>query len=556
MRLFFVLGLVILTGMVHVRAQSAYIPYNRDYYHLIDRYEILNGSFSGTFHTGTKPYRRDQLADFLKNFEENLFMESRSDLFNLRYLRQDSWEFHEEEAPVAKKSLGKNFYKTPSDFFYYRDSVFDVHVNPVIYFQGGVETGRDWRFRNTRGVEVRGSIDRKVGFYTFLTSTDLVYPGWVREYAVYNGAVPGEGFWKRYGNEGYSYFSAMAYVDFQATRHIHVQMGQDRNFIGEGYRSLILSDFSNPYMFLKVNTKVWKLDFTNLWAQMNADIIYERGFPTDGRYPQKWFSLHRLGMNLGKRLNIGLFESVMANRLDWNYLNPLIFYRWVEHQLGTPDKVMMGADLKWNLARNMQVYGQFVLDEFVFDEFFRITGRGSRRNKHGVQLGYKYINVAGINNLDWQLEYNQVRPFTYQEKFEYQSFSNYRTPLTHPLGANFREAVTIIRYQPIPRLSFQGTFMYQYFGTDPSQEDNYGGDVLKNRLDNSTALFGNYIGQGDKNHVAMGSVRSSYMLKHNLFLEFSQAIRALKRPAEDGMETTGFGQVSLRLNMARFDHHF
>lgn len=557
MRLFFILGFYVLLARGNVEAQSAYIPYNRDYYHLIDRYEIINGDFPETFHTATKPYRRDEVAGFIKELSHKGLGEHRVDRFNMEYLYNDSWEFYGEEAPPSKKTWGNSFYQTPSDFFYYRDSVFDVHVNPVIYFQGGLETAQtDLRFRNTRGIEVRGNIDRKVGFYTFLATTDLLFPSWVREYAQYNGAVPGEGFWKRYGNMGYSFFSAMAYIDFQATRHIHVQMGHDRNFIGDGYRSLILSDFSNPYMFLKINTKIWKLDFTNLWAQMNADVIYERGFPTDGRYPRKWFSHHRLGMNLGRKLNVGVFESVMANQFDWNYLNPLIFYRWVEHQLGTPDKVMLGTDFKWNMAKNMQVYGQFVLDEFVFDEFFRITGQGSRRNKHGLQLGYKYVDVGGIDHLDLQLEYNQVRPFTYQEKFEYQSFSNYRTPLTHPLGANFRELVTILRYQPVPRLSFQGTLLYQFFGSDPSEADNYGGDVLKNRLSNNTGLFGNFIGQGEENHVTMVSLRSSYMLKHNLFLDFSPTLRIEDLPHSGSRKTIGYGQLSLRLNMARFDHHF
>src|SRR5690606_3932158 len=119
-------------------------------------------------------------------------------------------------------------------------------------------------------------------------------------------------------------------------------------------------------------------------------------------------------IDLGKKLNVALFESAMASHFDWNYLNPVIFYRWVEHQLGTPDKVMLGTDFKWAVFPSMQLYGQFALDEFVFREFFEIDGKKSSRNKHGLQLGYKYINFLDISNLDLQLEYNQVRPYTYQ----------------------------------------------------------------------------------------------------------------------------------------------
>jgi hypothetical protein len=45
--------------------QGAYVPYNRDYYHMVERYEIKNGVNNESFQTGFKPFRRDHLADFL-----------------------------------------------------------------------------------------------------------------------------------------------------------------------------------------------------------------------------------------------------------------------------------------------------------------------------------------------------------------------------------------------------------------------------------------------------------------------------------------------------------
>src|SRR5690606_19646874 len=234
---------------------------------------------------------------------------------------------------------------------------------------------------------------------------------------------------------------------------------------------------------------------------------------------------------------------------DWNYLNPIIFYRWVEHQLGTPDKVMLGADFKWNLYPSMQLYGQLALDEFVFKEFFEIDGKNSSRNKHGLQLGYKYINAFKLSNLDLQLEYNQARPYTYQEKFQYQSFSHYRTPLTHPLGANFKEAVAILRYQPLPRLRFNLTGVYQYYGSDPNESSNFGGDILKNRVAQSTGLFGNTIGQGLENKVYMASLNASYMLKHQLFVDLSHSYR--RHSIESRIESQHYPQLSLRMNISR-----
>jgi len=555
MKKFLTLLLLTVTAITELSAQGAYIPFNRDYYHLIDRYEIRQGEFTNEFNTGFKPYRRDHVAAFMDSLTHFQLGSNAVDRFNNTYIRDDNWEFsgfvtRESENPVW------GIYRKPSDFFHYRDEVFDLHLNPVISFGLGNESGEEnIRFRNTRGLEMRGSIDRKIGFYTFLAMNEVRFPSWVDDYTRSNGAVPGEGFWKPYSEEGYSYFSAMGHITFPITKHIRGQLGHDRNFVGEGYRSMILSDFSNPYMFFKLNTKIWKFDLTNLWGQMTADVVYNRGRPTDARYPQKWFSHHRLGINLGSRLNIGVFESVMANTWDWNYLNPVIFYRWVEHSLGTPDKVMLGTDFKWNFVPSMQLYGQFALDEFVWNEFFGVDGQNSRRNKHGLQLGYKYIDLFKIPNLDLQLEYNQARPYTYQEKFEYGSFTNYRTPLTHPRGANFREGLAILRYQPIPRLQLNATGVYHYFGTDPSAEVNFGGDVNKNHTVSGTGmgLFGHTIGQGVTNHLGIASVNASYMLKHNLFLDLNHIYRNQKVEGGPDM-ASNFTQVGLRLNFVRQEY--
>jgi len=48
-------------------AQSTYIPYNKDYYNMLDRYEILSGQVSPNFHTSFKPYQRKDVSNFVEN---------------------------------------------------------------------------------------------------------------------------------------------------------------------------------------------------------------------------------------------------------------------------------------------------------------------------------------------------------------------------------------------------------------------------------------------------------------------------------------------------------
>jgi hypothetical protein len=132
--------------------------------------------------------------------------------------------------------------------------------------------------------------------------------------------------------------------------------------------------------------------------------------------------------------------------------------------------------------------------------FFGIDGKNSKRNKYGIQAGFKYIDLFKISNLDLQLEYNSARRYTFQVKNYHQSYSNYRTPLTHPGGANFREFIEIVRYQHILKLRLTFTSMYQLAEADPDAQTNWGGDVLKNSLQRSpTGLSNNLTGEGVKN---------------------------------------------------------
>ena len=43
------------------------------------------------------------------------------------------------------------------------------------------------------------------------------------------------------------------------------QFGNGKNFIGDGYRSFVLSDVSSPTTYLKMKVDFWKLQYTNIW---------------------------------------------------------------------------------------------------------------------------------------------------------------------------------------------------------------------------------------------------------------------------------------------------
>ena len=553
--------LLVVISLLRSQAQSTYAPLNEDYYHWIDRYEIKAGRVMPQLFTTIKPYERSAIADYLDSLNVDGVFTSASDRFNYEYLNNDSWEWARTHTNDSERPVLKHFYRKKSDLYSVSTPDFDLHVNPVLYLGAGKDSRRDeMLFINTRGVEVRGMVDNAVGFYTYLADNQAMLPSYVSDWMTNSRVVPHEGFWKNYKEgRGVDFLHARGYITVPATKHIDLQFGHDRIFIGNGQRSLIFSDFGPPALFLKGNVKVWKLNYLFLLNQMTAD----RGSGNNGLfrgYPNKFVALHHLSFNIGKKLNLGVFESVIfspddslgTDRFRIEYLNPIIFYRAVEQQNGSSDNAMLGIDFKWNALKGISFYGQFMLDEFVIDNIRE--GNGWWANKFAVQLGGKYVDAFGVANLDLQGEVNVIRPFTYSHHTIFGSYSNFRQPIAHPLGANLKEVLGIVRYQPIGRLNLVGKLIYTSMGRDAG-DANWGGDILKSNRTREQE-FGNVIGQGTENDILFGSFTASWQAKHNLFVDAHVTLRQSVSDISLYNNQTSITSLALRWNIARTLYEF
>ncbi len=554
-------GLAISNGF----GQSTFIPLNDDYYHLIDRLEIKRGKFSEGFHSNMKPYERRAVVALTDSIakERNLGL-TYVDRATIEYLRQDSREWI--TTPTLKmdsttRSLARmgsitppprpkrrTFFDHPADLYSLHTEDVDLHVNFATnnYIGSENNTNRALWFTG-RGVEIRGMINKKLGFYTFVSDNQGIFPRYVRNYAdQYN--MPGEGLAKATGSQGLDFLSARGYITFRPLKSINVQFGHDRNFVGSGYRSMILSDNSSPYLFLRIDTHLGKFQYTNLWTSM---INYQNFRGRDLLRAKKYTAMHHLSVNLTERFNIGIFEAEVFSRdstgggYDLNYLNPIIFYRFVESYLGSEDNAFLGANFRWLVARRATIYGQFMMDEFLTKYYF--SNRGSWTKKYGGQLGFKYVDAFGIANLDLQGEYNVARPYTYTHRDGGRNYTHFRQPLAHPLGANFREFLGIIRYKITPQLTVYGTLMWTKQGVDYDGK-NWGGNLL---LDYETRVsdFGNSIAQGTPLYTRFMDLRVSYMLFHNLFLEGRLLSRREETPKYKIQQKTSLSSLALRYNI-------
>jgi len=548
-------------------SQTTFLPQGDKSAILLERLEIRAYKDSAFNFSKTRPLNRRHVMNALfspdgKNrlLQNNRVVKSltRVDQYNLQRIMANNLEYLPDSLRVGfqtKKPVLKNFYTSPANLYEVHVKDFDLVINPVIQINLSKEKDNsETLFQNTRGLTLRGRIANKIGFATYLTENQERLPFYVRDFVSARKAVPGAGFYKDFKTTGYDYFDARGYLTFNVTKYIDVAFGYDRNFIGNGHRSLFLSDVGNSNLFLKLNTRIWKFNYQNLFMELhNAD-----NRSGDRLIGKKYAAMHHLDVAVTKWLNVGLFEGVVfgrPNRFDFGYLNPIIFYRSVEQQNGSFDNSVAGLDVKANLPHKIQVYGQLMLDEFLLSEIK--NNRGWWANKWGLQFGAKYIDAFGIPNLDLQLEHNRVRPFTYSHRDSVANYTHYNQPLAHPLGANFREWIAIARYQPAPKWQITGKLIAYTQGRDSSNRS-FGSNIFyPNVPPFRQADFGYEIGSGWKTSVFIGSFLVSYEWRENLFFELSALVRKQETktaPVVSG--NTAVISFGLRWNMHRREFDF
>lgn len=540
-------------------AQTTYLQLGHVDYETLDRLETRSGKLSDDLFLATKPVSRKSLVKFLmetRNDARYIGL-SEIDRYNIAHITSVSGEWAEESAGAfaSKRPIFNTFYKTQPDFLYVNNDKLFLSFNPVISAIGVKEQNNpdNLLFSSSRGIEARGRLLEKVGFYTFITDNQEQVPLHVGKWSDTFQAVPGADYYKVTGPNSYDYMQARGYIDFALIKdHINVTFGYDKHFIGDGMRSLFLSDFNAGATFLRLNTKVWKLNYQNLYLELRPQ--YSRG--PDTRLARKYATMHHLSINALNWLNIGIFEAVVFNRKDrfeFGYMNPIILYRQTERMMGSPDNVLIGLNFKAIALKHLQFYGQFILDEFTFSEL--TGGNGYWANKFGIQVGGKYFDAFTVKNLDLQGEINMVRPYMYSHYDSYANYSHYNQPLAHPLGAGFVEFTGVVRYQPVKDFYIIAKAMYYQQSTDTAGI-NYGGNIFRD-YDSRASNYGVSLINGVRAQCALANLNLSYELKENLFIDAGATWRKKVYenavfPLEDALWFTG----GLRLNIVPRNYDF
>jgi hypothetical protein len=472
------------------------IPFSHSFYAQFD--DEMN-QIGANNHTGSKPY---SYADVSKYY--NLEAENQKLLKN----KQSWW---------GKKLWNENFIQIQGEDYWFT-------LNPILDLQFGKSdpSVSSYTYVNTRGIQFNGGLGSQLNFTTTIYESQGRFADYFNRYAESlapdggNPAIiPGIGIAKAFKSDAYDFPLAEANLAYTPSKFINMNLGYGRNFIGDGYRSLLLSDGASPYPYFKLNTSFWKIKYTNIYTWLK-DVRPE--VTEDRTYATKFAASHYLSLNVTNKWNIGLFESVIwtnnNNRgFDMSFVNPIIFYRSVEFASSSRSgNAMLGLTSKFKWNNQIQFYGQFLLDEFSLEDIK--SGDKSWKNKFGYQLGAKYFNAFKIKNLLLQAEYNYVRPYVYAHSEAITNYGHNNQSLGHQWGGNFREFIAIARYHN-GRYFADAKITLGTRGLDfnsATNTYNYGSDIYSDYDEERPFDTGVVVGQGNKTNVFIADLQAGYLI--------------------------------------------
>ncbi|MCU0432623.1 MAG: hypothetical protein MUC87_04115 [Bacteroidia bacterium] len=413
--------------------------------------------------------------------------------------------------PRSRRYTFSNYYSSMEGLANGGNSAF--LVRPVYQLQAGFDAGAgEAIYESALGFELSFDVKKKFGGELRAASGLATVPDYVDSQIVRTQRMPGWGDFAYGDSTGvYSWQHVSGYISWKPNKIFNLQAGRDKHFWGEGYRSLWLSDVSGPMPYLQQSTKIWKLQYTSLFAALSHP-----GGVTGRDIRTAYSSFHLISYNATRWLNLQVFESIVwqgtdntrFRGFDVNYLNPLVFYRPVEYSLGSSDNAMLGFGFGVRINSNNRIYGQLILDEFFLREIR--ARRGWWANKQGLQLGYKSFNLFRVVGLTLQGEVNIVRPYTYAHGSPQQSYTHGGLPLAHILGANFTEGIGILAWDK-SRYFLSGKLMVAEYGQD-SAGINFGGNPLLS-YSVRPREFGNFIGQGITTRLIQAEFKAGWKLR-------------------------------------------
>lgn len=254
------------------------------------------------------------------------------------------------------------------------------------------------------------------------------------------------------------------------------QFGREKVKLGYGYSSsLIMSGNAPDFDFLRLQFKYGIINYYSFFGSGTGPFVTERT-----KNYTKYIASNRLMLSFEKLFDVGIGETVVfSDRLELAYLNPVIFYKFVEMSLQDRDNGMIYFDMQTHFLDDVEFQGTFLLDENILSNL----GDFSRySNRTGYQLGGYWYRPVSIENIGLTFEYTKLRPFVYSHYNIKNAYTSHGQIIGHPIGPNSDQIFAALDYSISDRLFLRAEYQFVRSGENILDSAgtlvrNVGGDV-------------------------------------------------------------------------------
>jgi len=265
------------------------------------------------------------------------------------------------------------------------------------------------------------------------------------------------------GNDWYDH--TIGNISFE-NQYFQLKLGRDNLSIGYGSNKEIISDNSPPLDYILLNTEYKSFTFQSIHARLLGDLSFKND-PIAGNITtseEKYLAYHRLSFTPFNRFRIGIGETIIYSRrsLDLSYLNPIVFYKSVEHLNQDRDNAMLFADLNYIPLNSLQFYSTFLIDDFRFSEI----GNDFYGNRTLFTFGIKYSQTMMEIPFLLSFQYIKTDPYLFSHRIHSNNYSHLGYPIGPNIESNSHGGIIEVTSFPRKWLELKTYFEYYIHGSN------------------------------------------------------------------------------------------
>ena len=428
------------------------------------------------------PLQRKEIIDFLDRIKSHENELTNSEILILRkYLNEFGIPFGTVDSLKYRRKINLNFnYKQHN-----------MRVEPLASADARSGDGETATIGNG-GFRISGTLGNKLGYNLQATNGTVVSGS--RDLLLLDQQLSQNIKFARL-NSDFDFTESHVRLDLD---WFYMGIARERRLYGNGlFEKLYISNNAPPMDAVFAGVKINNVEYRFLHGSLISFPITDASLNSFGQFPPKYFAMHRFSWRPSWG-ELAVWEGMIYHDrpMDLAYLNPFAFYKSIEHSLRDRDNSMMGIDANYRPFKNLQLFGNFVLDDIIFSEI----GNGYWSNKWAYSFGAMYTSEF---NLDLGLEYARVEPFMYTHYNYQNSAVNDSSQFMGYLPPNSDQITLQTRYWWESRYPIKLDFSYYRHGSDVYEGDSLvveaGGDIFNPNADNDPWTV-EFLG-GDLNEI-------------------------------------------------------